>query len=56
MTAETCQGPRAYAGLAFAYGEHITENWARLNDLEWQQQVLTAPFPDPEWMKPLLGQ
>lgn len=55
VTAETCQGPRAYAGLAFAYGEHITEGWERLNDEEWQQYLAGAPFPDPEWMGPVLG-
>lgn len=55
VTAQTCNGPRAYAGLAFAYGEHITENWQRLNDTEWEQYVLTSPFPDPAWMAPVLG-
>lgn len=55
MTAETCQGPRAYAGLAYAYGEHITDGWQRLNDQEWLEVVVTSPFPDPEWMGPLLG-
>jgi hypothetical protein len=55
VSADTCTGPRAYAGLAFAYGERITENWERLNDQEWLQYVATSPFPDPDWMAPVLG-
>lgn len=50
VTAETCQGPRAYAGLAFSYGELITENWKRLNDQEWSSTIVKDPFPDPAWM------
>ena len=39
VTADTCSGPRAYVGLAFSYGETITENWRRLNDVEWAQEI-----------------
>ncbi len=49
VTAETCEGPRAYAGLAMAYGELITEDWARLTDEEWSFQTDTT-FPDVAWM------
>ena len=56
MTVDTCQGPRAYAGLAFSYGERITEDWKRLTDNEWEQSIDTEPFPDPEWMTPVFGQ
>ena len=55
VTAETCQGPRAYAGLAFAYGERITENWQRLNDEEWEQMTYSA-FPDVAWMSGVLAE
>jgi hypothetical protein len=27
VTANTCGGPRAYVGLAFSYGELITNGW-----------------------------
>lgn len=56
VTAETCEGPRAYAGLAFSYGELITEHWQRLNDQEWKQQLAAQPFPDPEWMGEVMGE
>src|SRR5512133_364115 len=50
VTADTCQGPRAYAGLAFAYGEFVTENWKRLNDNEWKTKLSKEAFPEPTWM------
>jgi hypothetical protein len=56
VTVETCQGPRAYAGLAFSYGERITENWLRLNDQQWEKDIASAPFPDVDWMGPLLAE
>lgn len=56
VTAQTCSGPRAYAGLSFAYGEHVTEQWQRLNDQEWSQLITTSPFPDPDWLAPVLGE
>lgn len=55
VTAQTCSGPRAYAGLSFAYGEHVTEQWQRLNDEEWSELVASSPFPDPDWLAPVLG-
>lgn len=56
VTAQTCSGPRAYAGLSFAYAEHVTEQWQRLNDEEWSQLITTSPFPDPNWLAPVLGE
>jgi hypothetical protein len=55
VTAETCQGPRAYAGLAFAYGELITENWQRLNDQQWLP-LAEERFPDAPWMSSVLAE
>jgi hypothetical protein len=37
-TVNTCQGPRAYAGVVYAYHEHITKNFERLTDAEWAQR------------------
>ena len=54
VTAETCLGPRAYAGLAFSYGELVKEDWVRLNDEEWAQEI-AGSFPDPEWMGDVLA-
>lgn len=56
VTAETCQGPRAYAGLAYSYGELITEQWRRLNDQDWAEEIGQNPFPDPEWMNDALSE
>ncbi len=55
VTANTCEGPRAYAGLAFAYGELIKEDWERLNDDEWAQEIASG-FPDVPWMSDVLAQ
>jgi len=55
VIAEGCNGPRAYLGLASSYYEVTTEQYKRLNDVEWAQQVVASPAPpEPEWMKPLL--
>ncbi|HMA96923.1 MAG TPA: DUF3160 domain-containing protein, partial [Polyangiaceae bacterium] len=56
VTAETCQGPRAYAGLAFSYGELITDHWKRLNDQEWAAKLAKEPFPDATWMSSILAE
>jgi hypothetical protein len=56
VTVDTCQGPRAYAGLAFSYGEQITENWSRLNDKAWSDELAKGPFPDVSWMSSVLAQ
>jgi len=55
VIAQGCNGPRAYLGLASSYYEVTTEQYKRLNDIEWAQQVGgSAAPPEPEWMKPLL--
>lgn len=56
VTAETCQGARAYAGLAFSYGELVTEDWKRLNDQDWEKEIATKPFPDAKWMGSVLAE
>ncbi len=56
VTANTCSGPRAYVGLAASYGELVTENWQRLNDLEWKKRVENEPYPDVPWMGPILAE
>jgi hypothetical protein len=55
VTVETCQGPRAYAGLAFSYGERITDGWSRLNDTEWAAEIAKG-FPDAPWLSNVLSQ
>ena len=53
VTANTCNGPRAYAGLSFAYHEVISEGLVRLNDQEWAPLARTASFAP--WLEPVLG-
>lgn len=53
VTTNGCSGPRAYAGVVFAYHEHITENFERLDDEGWSQ-MLNSGEPDVSWVTPLL--
>lgn len=55
VTANTCMGPRAYAGLAFSYGELITNDWLRLTDDEWSKTITADGFPDVPWMSSVTG-
>jgi hypothetical protein len=55
VTEDGCDAPRAYVGLASSYYEQITENWKRIADSEWQQQLQTSGPPDaPRWVKDLV--
>jgi uncharacterized protein DUF3160 len=56
-TVDTCQGPRAYAGVTFAYHEQITSNFERLTDEAWLNQLAAkTPPTDVPWMAPVIGQ
>jgi hypothetical protein len=50
VTRDSCMGPRAYVGLAFAYHELI--KGTRVSDQEWAPMAATAP--DVAFMKPIL--
>ena len=55
-TVDTCQGPRAYAGVVFAYHEQITENFKRTTDQEWAQIFETGGRPEEvPWMRDLVA-
>jgi hypothetical protein len=56
VTAETCSGPRAYAGLASAYAEITTDNFQRLQDSDWEQMLTptNSPPADVRWMTDLV--
>jgi hypothetical protein len=52
MTADTCQGPRAYAGVVASYYELTTEHWQRLTDADWSARVqgkAESVPSEPEW-------
>ncbi|MEI9954375.1 MAG: DUF3160 domain-containing protein [Pseudomonadota bacterium] len=56
-TVDTCQGPRAYAGVTFAYHEQVTTNYLRLTDAGWAQQLKASTPPnDVPWLTPVIGQ
>ncbi len=54
VTTETCVGPRAYVGLASSYFEKITEDWERLNDIEWADEIQGESPADVPWMTDLV--
>jgi len=55
VTADTCNGPRAYVGLASSYFEEITDNYQRLNDEEWAARLYSNQAPeDVEWMQDIV--
>jgi hypothetical protein len=51
VTANSCEGPRAYVGVASAYHELVT-GLERLTDAEWAPMAKTAK--DVSWMRPIL--
>jgi hypothetical protein len=56
VTVNTCSGPKAYVGLASAYFEVITDNFNRLDDPTWKEQVVSqTPPTDVPWMKDLIA-
>jgi hypothetical protein len=57
-TIDTCEGPRAYAGVVYAYHEQVTENFERLTDEAWAQRF-TSGGPRPAevpWMSSVTSQ
>lgn len=54
VIAENCSGPRAYVGLASWYTEVVTEDFERLTDEQWAQQLMQTPPPDPSWLAPIV--
>jgi len=55
VTADSCTGPRAYAGLAFSYYEKVTEDFDRLTDERWAKEVNSPDNADVPWMRDLFG-
>jgi len=56
MTVDSCQGPRAYAGVVSAYREVLEEGLTRLTDAEWKQRIQLGDAPDVPWLAPILAQ
>jgi hypothetical protein len=53
VTVDSCQGPRAYAGVVAAYQEVLEPGLTRLSDEEWKQRIYSDLPPVP-WLEPLL--
>jgi hypothetical protein len=56
VTVDSCQGPRAYAGVVSTYSEVLEEGLNRLTDEDWKQRLNqgNAP-PSVPWLAPVLG-
>lgn len=51
MTAETCAGPRAYAGVVSSYHEIVTDQLERLTDADWALHFASGESPpDVPWL------
>jgi hypothetical protein len=66
VTANTCTGLRAYAGLVSSYFEEITQNYRRLDDPTWEMRLGSMgavgwndnggnPAPDVPWLVDLIA-
>ncbi|WP_437607721.1 DUF3160 domain-containing protein [Sorangium sp. So ce834] len=57
VTVDSCQGPRAYAGVVSAYHEVLEDGLVRLTDEEWKTKVQTDnDLPVVPWLAPLLSE
>jgi hypothetical protein len=57
VTADTCTGVRAYAGLASAYYEQTEANFQRLDDATWAGLLMQKQPPaDVPWISDLVAQ
>jgi hypothetical protein len=55
VTVDSCNGPRAYAGVVSSYFEKTTGNFQRLTDMEWSAQIRQTPPADVGWMAGLVA-
>jgi hypothetical protein len=55
LTVDSCTGPRAYVGMAYAYHERITVDFERLTDEEWTRSVEATPPEDVAWMNGIVA-
>lgn len=55
-TIDTCSGPRAYAGVVFAYHEDITQDFKRWTDEEWATKLQSEGAADVPWMTSVLAE
>ena len=54
-TADTCTGPRAYVGVVSSYFEKITEDWHRMTDSEWNEEIRISAPEEVRWVRDLVA-
>jgi hypothetical protein len=55
VTVDSCNGPRAYAGIISSYQEKRQDGLRRWTDEEWKQEV-DGNSPVVPWLEPVLGE
>lgn len=53
-TFDSCEGPRAYAGVVFDYREVKAEGLTRYTDEEWKDVVFVGDLPNVPWLESIL--
>jgi uncharacterized protein DUF3160 len=56
VTANTCAGPRAYAGVAYSYHELITDDFERLNDEQWTERASSGNPAEVPWAESFIAE
>ncbi len=60
VTVDSCNGPRAYAGVISTYHEVLEEGLNRLTDAEWKEHLYNANVTEPPssvpWLAPVFGE
>ncbi len=51
VSVDSCEGPRAYAGVVSAYFEQTTDNFLRKTDEQWSTEIAKATPADVPWMQ-----
>ena len=54
VSVETCNGVRSYAGLVSSYFEKVTDNFDRLTDERWAEELQGAVPADVSWMQDVI--
>ena len=55
VSVDTCDGPRAYVGIVFAYHTQLEPGLARISDEQWQQRLMSDPPADVRRLEPVLA-
>lgn len=54
VTVDSCEGPRAYAGVVSSYQQFFEPGLTRLTDEEWKQRLYQRNLPVVPWLETLL--